>query len=986
MMRAVLTVSIVLVAAVAHAQQHPATVALRGRVGIDDRLEAPSIAVAALDRARVSTSALPIFVRFRLEWDAVQRASTGQWSAIDDRLGLYAKRSLPVLLSIGPRTGAALETDAWVSVLETVARHVRGRVAGYQIEAATPAPDPREYAFQLKLASVRIKAIDAQAVIAQATVQPGGETWLTAVYAESTAPYVDVAVTGPSDLDRGDDAQDPLEVAIAAGDPSAARLRAGVPLGDDASAAAERALKSMLVQLGDPSALGTTFVGSVDVLARGLTAVNEIKDLLTGELLKIDENAARLTMEADGRNVTASVPHRLLLNVGNGAVYLAYWRGTTNLERVTIALVDQGGRTPVVRDALRREAVPAQGFSWETTTKTSRLTARVAATPLVLDFNYGAATAVVTRADVSATSSLSVEEIVALHQQAQARQTNAFRTFIASLRLELHFRPSPTQVFDVISDNLFFFAPDAVEWEERSFAVNGTKWGANRPALPLLQAEKVLTLPLDLRLTADYRYRLERAEEVDGRRCYVIAFDPVDVERSRYRGWIWVDTETFLRAKVQSIQTRLEGTIVSSEEIAVYGPVKTSSGATLSLPTRLSTKQILLVAGRNLLLEKEQWFSDFRVDDPAFDLERQAARAGSSVMFRDTDAGVRYLVRQGADRVVSQNMATSSKAMAFGTAIDPTFAFPLPIVGLNYLNFNFKGTQGQFAMLFGGVFVLGNLQTPKLGSTPFDASVDFFGIGVPGTSQRFDATGERKPERVLNIPMSTGLNLGYQFTPFQKISAGYLFRYDVYFRAPETAEGFSLPSNTPTHGVSMTYEYSRHGYRAVGSASLFGRTSWRSWGGEDDFWPDQKTYRRHSISLAKDFLFGPFQSVNVSAAWYGGKRLDRFSMYQFGLFDELRMHGVPSSGIRFNELVLLRGSYSFNILGIYRLDLFLDHARGRDPSSSPTWHPVTGTGAAVTLKAPWNTMFTADVGKSLIPDIYRGTGSVVLQFMLLKPF
>ena len=92
-------------------------------------------------------------------------------------------------------------------------------------------------------------------------------------------------------------------------------------------------------------------------------------------------------------------------------------------------------------------------------------------------------------------------------------------------------------------------------------------------------------------------------------------------------------------------------------------------------------------------------------------------------------------------------------------------------------------------------------------------------------------------------------------------------------------------------------------------------------------------------------------------------------MYQFGLFDELRMHGVPSSGIRFPELVLVRGSYSFNLFGLYRLDLFVDHARGRDPNNRTVWRPVTGTGAAITLKAPWNTMFTADVGKSFMPDI-----------------
>jgi hypothetical protein len=108
-------------------------------------------------------------------------------------------------------------------------------------------------------------------------------------------------------------------------------------------------------------------------------------------------------------------------------------------------------------------------------------------------------------------------------------------------------------------------------------------------------------------------------------------------------------------------------------------------------------------------------------------------------------------------------------------------------------------------------------------------------------------------------------------------------------------------------------------------------------------------------------------------------------MYQFGLFDEVRMHGVPAAGIRFGELVMTRGSYSLNLFNAYRLDLFVDHARGRNPIDRDAWQPVTGIGTAVTLKTPWNTMFTADIGKSFIPNIYRGTGSVVLQFLLLKP-
>ena len=53
--------------------------------------------------------------------------------------------------------------------------------------------------------------------------------------------------------------------------------------------------------------------------------------------------------------------------------------------------------------------------------------------------------------------------------------------------------------------------------------------------------------------------------------------------------------------------------------------------------------------------------------------------------------------------------------------------------------------------------------------------------------------------------------------------------------------------------------------------------------------------------------------------------------------------------------------------------------------STARWQPITGIGAAINLRAPWNTMLRADVGKSLLPDRYRGIGSATLQVMILKP-
>ena len=62
-------------------------------------------------------------------------------------------------------------------------------------------------------------------------------------------------------------------------------------------------------------------------------------------------------------------------------------------------------------------------------------------------------------------------------------------------------------------------------------------------------------------------------------------------------------------------------------------------------------------------------------------------------MYRETDQGCAYYVKQGDTRVVSDRPTTKAKAMAMGVTIDPSYAFPLPIFGINYLNFALRGIR-----------------------------------------------------------------------------------------------------------------------------------------------------------------------------------------------------------------------------------------------------------------------------------------------------
>ena len=349
-----------------------------------------------------------------------------------------------------------------------------------------------------------------------------------------------------------------------------------------------------------------------------------------------------------------------------------------------------------------------------------------------------------------------------------------------------------------------------------------------------------------------------------------------------------------------------------------------------------------------------------------------------------TDQGVRYLVKQGETRVVSDQMTTSTRALVFGADVDPSFKYPLPIGGLDIIDFNFLHKDLQLALLFGGVLALGNVQRANLWGGRFDASVDFFGLALKADDVVFDAAGERAGERIRRMPAATGVNVGYQATPFQKITGHYEFRYDAYFRDPLTAPDFVLPSSTGTSGAGIGYEYRQGGYSALAHLTAYRRTTWAPWGAGSGFDPTAKTYTRYEAGVSKDFIFSTFHTIHVNAAYFGGEHLDRFSMYQFGLFDATRMHGVPSA-VRFGELAMLRGSYSFNLFDQYRFDWFVDQAVGRAGNQNDPWNRVTGVGLALNLRGPRNTILRADIGKSVLPDAYRGAGSTVLQIMLLKP-
>jgi hypothetical protein len=928
------------------------------------------------------------------------------FEALEARLATY--RALPdvdVYVEIDAPAPAPEAMGEWARFLRALAARAGPGVRGYLIRAppgdqAGGRAQARAVAFFIKTSAIELRAQQPDAAIGLAGVGATGSAdataaWLDALYADDIAPYVDVVGFAPAATAAA------LAAAVERRDPGCATVVLGASLGEGAEGAAARFATAHLRVLGT-HITGVTYAASPDVIAAAMPTVAFLRDLIDQPMSTLADAAAGLvisrhagaaggtagaaggTTDADPAEgaQTPDIPHRLLFGLDSLSSYLILFGPTPPVE---IAINDLTGAVPVVRDSLARTRRAPETFARDAAGRRVTLRLAAAASPLIVDWSLPDGTARAERTDVSVSVLPSVAEIIARHQQAQTTQDVRLAAYITDATMTQHFRPNAADPgWEVVTENRFFVQGTQAEFEERSFRLNGTRWGADRPPFPLIQAEKVLSLPLDLRLTSDYRYTLDGVADVNGRECYVVRFDPVRDDQSLLRGTVWIDRQTFLKRKVHTIQTELAVPILTSEETQHFSRVGAIGGQDVYLVTALVGRQNILVAGRSLLVERLIDFNDFRLNPGEFEAERAAARAGDRLMYRDTDAGLRPFVKRDGERVVQERPTTSAKAMLLGVSFDPSYDFPLPLGGINYLDFEFLGPDSQLAVVFGGVLALINVQKPKLLGDRVDGSVDLFAIAVPGSDRVYDAGGDRPDERVLTIPFSTGANLGWRVTERIRLTASYRFEYTWFFADRTTAPTFVVPSSTVTHGLGLGLEWRRAGYAFAANWSAHARSDWRAWGLAGTFDPGLKTYRRQSASLTKDIVNG-IHTMHLNAAYYGGQRLDRFSQYQFGMFEEHRIRGVPASGVRFSDLAMARGSYAVNLFDQYRAEIALDQAFGLDPSVGRDWQRITGVGFGFLTRGPFRTMIRGDIGKSFLPDRYRKPGSLVFQIQILKP-
>ncbi|MGH9364659.1 MAG: hypothetical protein ACRD1B_05270, partial [Thermoanaerobaculia bacterium] len=580
-----------------------------------------------------------------------------------------------------------------------------------------------------------------------------------------------------------------------------------------------------------------------------------------------------------------------------------------------------------------------------------------------------------TTVEVAAARGLTAEEIVARERVWDAAQRAKVRSFVAQVKTSLRLRVAEiNETFDLtILGPLFVRRGEPADWAWHEFYLNGVQWkGRTLPRIPILQPEKVTTLPLDIQLTEEYDYALKSDTTVGGRRAYHVSFTPKRSvgDKPIYRGSAWIDAETFALLRRDSVQLNLRGETLSNVQTESYRPVR--GRPDIVLPLEIRGEQVFSTAGRTTAIERDIRMTGVVVNAPDFEGERLKAYASPRQMVRDTDRGLRYLVpdpQKPADRIVEEKVNKKSLFGLLGGFYDPSVGYPLPLAGVQYFDFDLFGKSKQLSVFFGGVILTANYTDPSLFGSRFDLGLDLFGAAIPFGDASYRNGSEVKSEKIKDLPAIGQVNIGYPLGPYLKASLGVFSRWNDYQRDKDTGPAFVTPSDTLTNGAELRLVANFQGFNARLSGASFHRATWEPWGdpATTEYNPEHRNYWKYAFSIAKDQYFSGFRKLHIEISYLDGSRLDRFSKYDFGPFSGNVLHGFKSGSLRTQRAILAKVSYGLNIENIIRFEGFYDQLIASDKVSGFHNTYFSGAGLLASLNGPLkNSLLRCEIGVPVV--------------------
>lgn len=587
-----------------------------------------------------------------------------------------------------------------------------------------------------------------------------------------------------------------------------------------------------------------------------------------------------------------------------------------------------------------------------------------------------------------------VEEIIRRLQAFEDDQDRRLRHYQATRSFALRFQAQQGSI-ELSYDGEFFFRDEAYDWVWSDFYIAGVKWRSRKmPKIPLIQPEKVASLPTDIRFSKYYTFRLRGTAVVDDRDCWVVDFKPIEAApgRSLFQGTVWVDREVYTHVRTRAVQVGLKGDVLSNEETYYYSPIDENgepvpwSKEAFVLPLRISGQQVYSILNTTIPVEIDARLTAIRINGDEFDADREAALASDATMVRETEEGLRYLPKdKEGQRVVEEDFDSSRLFLVAGVFWDASVDYPLPLAGVNYLDLDLKDTGAQVNVFFAGAFLSANIADPDFLGSRWNAGANFNGVFFKGKDELYRDGAVVPDEEIKQRAGTFNLFVGRPLAKFVSLEFKYRANYQQFFRSDNTAEDFVLPQDTLTNVLNAKFDYNRSGYRLTLAGSYHNRANWEFWGLPDntEYSPDQKDYQRWKVNLAKSWWLKDFRKIGLVLEYLDSTDTDRFSGYDFGLFGDPSVSGYPSGLVRAEKAYGGHLTGGINYLDLIRVTAKVDALWATNPETGLDQELLAGIGLGGTVTLPWQLIMNFDLGYALTGP---GKGDVAVRVSFLKLF
>lgn len=590
-----------------------------------------------------------------------------------------------------------------------------------------------------------------------------------------------------------------------------------------------------------------------------------------------------------------------------------------------------------------------------------------------------------TAVEVKGKADLTVEEIIARWQQYRESQRQKLDNYTADCFLNLHFESTNVgSGFDISTQYKEFSNRDVTEWAQTAFFVNGSRFSNKREfPLPQLEPEKVMTKPLELTVNEKYQYKLLGTEKVDEILCYVVSVDPKVQDEVLYSGKIWIDGETFRQVKQYLRQRGSKSNVVSNVETQNFALVADANGNRYNLLKSITAQQLLNAAGRDFVLQKTYNFSVYSVNTREFDGALAAMHASDTPMFRDTNEGLRALVKRNNERVLDNKPTTRVRAIVVGTMYNSTFNFPIPIAGYSLSDFNWRNTGDQLSIFFAGPLMASNLSRQY--GAKFRLGVDLALSGLPGNNRIYNGNTEVTNQTVWTWEEDVGLRATWQATTSLSLTASEYVGYQYFHGNSDTSKLFVTPRNGVVLMPSAQLKYSHRGYIFTANGTRGQRLAWTEYGFNTTPAPLNKNYTKYDADFNKSYYIGKFTKAGWDFSYFGGDQLDRFSRYWPSAFSTPQLHGIPGGVDSFDAIAMGNVNYGFDVMEFLKIQALYSYARARNTDESRKFKEFDGLELNISTAGPFGTFVQGTISYALDGNIARYNSRWGALIMIFKP-